>query len=78
MSIQKHAVRLSDAAIQLTVKPFEGFDRTAPGVRKMGVPWVDLFSAGSGHVKYVGRDEMRLLCGHKGNTEGETAALKRN
>lgn len=26
----------------------------------------------------MGRDEMRLLCGHKGNTEGEEAGLKRN
>lgn len=41
---------LSDAAIRLTVKPFEGFDKDvglASGKWvKMGVPWVYFFPAG--------------------------------
>lgn len=42
------------------------------------MPLVYLSSAGWGRVKYVGRDEMRLLCGHKGSKEREKAGLKRN
>lgn len=45
---------------------------------KMGVPLVYLSSAGWGRVKHVGRGGVRILCGHKGNTEGEKAGLKRN
>ncbi len=39
MSSQKHAVRLSNAATRLTVKPFKGFDRTAPGIGGNGWKW---------------------------------------